>query len=40
LVKSKIDENMYECIVKTPGANGGKGGSEETSYLMLLPKNE
>ena len=31
---------MYECIVKTPAKNGGKGGSDETQYLMLLPKNE
>ena len=37
-VKKEIDENMYECIVKTPKI-GGKGNNEETQYLMLLPKD-
>ena len=31
---------MYECVVKTPPKNGSKGGTDETQYLMLLPKNE
>ena len=39
LVKKEIDQNMYECLVKTPPKKGSKSGSEETEYLMLLPKD-
>ena len=28
---------MYECILKVPKFD--KNGNEETSYMMLLPKN-